>query len=108
MSIDNARGDAAARPRMLGIPEWQLEAAEAVGTNVLDDIVADSRGSWLPLSRRPSRKPQTGNAQQCRCRKGLMRHTAARCFLSTRVVFPVNESGANTSTRESPGRTGQG
>jgi hypothetical protein len=31
---------------MLGIPEWQLEAAEAVGTNVLDDIVADSWRSY--------------------------------------------------------------
>ena len=86
MSIDNARGDAAARPRMLGIPEWQLEAAEAVGTNVLDDIVADSRGSWLPLSRRPSRKPQTGNAQQCRRHRALMRHTAANCFPSARSL----------------------
>ena len=46
MSIDDARKDAAraARARRLGIPEWQLDAALAVATSVIDDLVADSRG----------------------------------------------------------------
>jgi len=37
-------------------------------------------------SRRPSPNPQTANAQQCRCRKALMRNIAASCFPSTRVT----------------------
>jgi hypothetical protein len=45
---------------MLGIPEWQLEAAEAVGTNVLDDIVADSRRSWT-IQAKPSPEPVRGS-----------------------------------------------
>jgi hypothetical protein len=35
------------RARMLGLPEWQLDAAEAVPTGVIDDLVADSRRSWF-------------------------------------------------------------
>jgi hypothetical protein len=45
MSIGDARRDAAraARARQLGIAPWMLDAAEAVGTSVISDLVADSR-----------------------------------------------------------------
>ena len=58
MSIDDAKCDAAgaAQARRLGIPEWQLEmdrgvdpaplAPQAVGTDVIRDIVADSRRTY--------------------------------------------------------------
>jgi hypothetical protein len=31
----------------MGIPEWQLQRAESVGTNVIDDLIADSKVHFL-------------------------------------------------------------
>jgi hypothetical protein len=50
------------------------------------------------LVRSSSWNPQTANAQQRRCHKGLMRHTVASCFPSTRVA-------ASRNSGKTPGRT---
>jgi hypothetical protein len=51
MSIDDAKRDAArAAQAQARHPEMQLEAAEAVSTDVLRDIVADSRRSSIPTT----------------------------------------------------------
>jgi hypothetical protein len=48
MSVEDARRDAArvVQARRLNIPEWMLEMAQAVPTDLIRDIVADSRRSW--------------------------------------------------------------
>jgi hypothetical protein len=50
MSIDDARRDEAraAKARRMGIPEWQLQMAEDVGTAVIQDLVADAHRTGLP------------------------------------------------------------
>jgi hypothetical protein len=62
MSIDEARRDAAraTRARALGIPEWQLQMTEAVGTAVIDDLIADSRRTGFTTTA-PSPEPVRGN-----------------------------------------------
>jgi hypothetical protein len=45
-----------------------------------DDAGELSMMTSRKAGRSPSPNPRTGNAQQCRRRKGLMRHTAANCF----------------------------
>ena len=47
---------------------------------------------------------KTGNAQQCRRYKALMRHTAAGCFPSTRCCW----RGSLLQTQENPGAEGTG
>jgi hypothetical protein len=61
MSIDDARRDAAraAQARRMGIPEWALEMVQAVGTDVIQDIVADSRRSWT-AEPKPEPEPVRG------------------------------------------------
>jgi hypothetical protein len=51
-TIDDAKKNAAlaARARKAGIPEWQKEMSEAVGTNLIGDIVSDSRRGHAPRS----------------------------------------------------------
>ena len=60
--------------------------------------------SWI-AERSPSPNPQTGNAQQRRHFKALMRHTATRCFPSTRFR---REQGAPAQLRKTLGRTDGG
>jgi hypothetical protein len=45
--------------RRLGIPEWQLEAALAVPTSVIDDLVSDSRPPYT-VEAKPSPEPVRG------------------------------------------------
>jgi hypothetical protein len=45
---------------MLGLPEWMVQAAEAVPTSVIDDLVADARRSWF-IQAKPGPKPARGN-----------------------------------------------
>ena len=40
---DKRNADLAARARKAGLPEWQQEMAEAIGNDVLADIVADNQ-----------------------------------------------------------------
>src|SRR6516225_2985950 len=49
---------------------------------------------------------KTGNAQQCRRRKGLMRHTAVSCFPSTRVALRFSRSASRNSGKTRAGGDG--
>jgi hypothetical protein len=79
MSIDDARRDAARamRARRLGIPEWQLEMAEGVGTDVIQDLVADSRRSG-PCKQSP-------NLNLCAAQGGSIQHRSSRPTVSNYI-----------------------
>jgi len=52
-------------------------------TSLIGGLRSVQDGTIHILDRSPSPNPQTGNAQQRRRHKALMRHTAMRCFPST-------------------------